>query len=112
MNAQIKRYVITAYSEFETLDVEALCSSDEQAKDKARRYGTLKYVEKNFPPVIFAHVVCEEVTGSREVGTWEYQVRNVKRSSFIWHAGPWSARPVAEDRSAIRRWADDLANGN
>lgn len=113
MDTRTSQYLITAYSEWETLEVEARCSNDEQATDKARRYGTLKHVEKNFPSVIFAHVVCEEEeAGAREVGTWEYQVRNVKKPGFIWHAGPWPARPVAGDRKAIQRWADNLANAS
>lgn len=111
MERPLKLYLITAYSEWETLDIEARCSTDEQAMDKARRYGTLQYIDKNFPGVIFSHVVCHEATGLREVGTWEYQVRNVRRPGFIWHEGLWPDRPTAEDRAAARHWADDLAGG-
>ena len=32
-----RRYLITAYSDWETLDVEAQCPDDEHAIDKARR---------------------------------------------------------------------------
>lgn len=112
MDAQTNKYRITAYSEWETLYVETECSTDEQAIDKARRYGTLKHVEKNFPPVIFAHIICDEMAGPREVGTWEYQVRNVKKAGFIWHGGTWPERPVAGDRNAIQLWADNLANAS
>lgn len=106
------RYLITAYSEWEVLDVEARCPDDEKAMEKARRYGSLKYVGKNYPAVIFAHVACEEDNILREVGTWEYQIRHVKKSGFIWHAGSWPDRPAAEDREAIRRWAANFANGS
>ncbi|WP_144037909.1 hypothetical protein [Sphingopyxis sp. KK2] len=112
MDASTRRYVITAYSEWEALDVEAMCATDEQAIDKARRYGALKYIDKNFPSVIFAHVVCEDETGTREVGTWEFQVRNVKRPGLLWHSGPWPCRPSAEDRSAIRSWAAGIAKAD
>jgi len=108
MDLSTRRYFITAYSEWETLDVEAQCSDDENAMDKALRYGSLKYVGRNFPPVIFAHVACDEPNGLREVGTWEYQVRHVKKTRFIWHDGSWVARPLPGDNLAIRRWAKDF----
>lgn len=110
MSEPSRRYLITAYSEWETLDVEAECPDDEHAVDKARRYGSLQHIGTNFPPVIFAHVVCDEPEGRRDVGTWEYRVRHTKRPGFLWHAGPWPDRPTAEDRPAIRRWAASFAD--
>lgn len=111
MDLPTRRYWITAYSEWETLDVEAQCPDDENAIDKALRYGSLKYVGKNYPAVIFAHVSCEEGDGMRDVGTWEYQIRHVKKSGFIWHAGHWAKRPMPEDRLSIRRFAEKFADG-
>jgi hypothetical protein len=110
MDLPTRRYFITAYSEWETLDVEAQCPDDDNAIDKARRYGTLKYVGKNFPPVIFAHVACHEPEGRRDVGTWEYRIRNLKKSGFLWHAGAWVMRPMPDDKLAIRRWAEGFSD--
>lgn len=109
MDLPNRRYFITAYSESETLDVEAQCPDDENAINKARRYGTLKYVGKNYPPVIFAHIACDGAEGVRDVGTWEYRIRNVKKAGFLWHAGPWAMRPMPDDKSSIRRWAESLS---
>jgi hypothetical protein len=78
MSELVHRYTITAYSEWETLDVEADCPDDEHAIDKARRYGSLHHIDKNFPAVIFAHVICNEERGPREVGTWEYRGTQVR----------------------------------
>lgn len=82
---------------------------DENAINKARRYGTLKYVGKNYPPVIFAHIACDGPEGVRDVGTWEYRIRNVKKAGFLWHAGPWAMRPMPDDKSSIRHWAESLS---
>ncbi|WP_150131176.1 hypothetical protein [Sphingobium yanoikuyae] len=111
MDMATRRYLITAYSEWEVLDVETQCPDDDNAMEKARRYGSLKYVGKNYPPVIFAHVACDEEETLRDVGTWEYQIRDVKKSGFIWHAGTWPDRPMAEDQAAIRQWSANFANG-
>ena len=43
MNDELKPYRITAYTEWEVLDVEAKCVGDEHAREKARRYGSLKH---------------------------------------------------------------------
>lgn len=112
MESPTRRYAITAYSEWETLDVESECPDDQNAVDKARRYGTLKYVGKNFPAVIFAHISCEQEDGVRDVGTWEYRIRHVRKPTLIWHAGSWSKRPMPEDRLAIRRFAEEFADGS
>ena len=111
MDAPTHRYLITAYSEWETLDVEAQCPSDENAIDKARRYGTLKYIDRNFPRVIFAHISSVEDDGVRDVGTWEYRTRSMK-PGVLWHAGTWAERPMPEDKPAIRRHAEAFAEGS
>jgi hypothetical protein len=107
-----RRYLITAYSEWEALNVEAECPDDQRAIDKARRYGSLRHVGTNLPSVIFAHIVADEPDGPREVGTWEYRLRHTTKPGFLWHAGPWSDRPKPDDRPAIRLWAADFANGS
>jgi hypothetical protein len=105
-----RRYTITAYTEWETLDVEAECPDDEHAVDKARRYGSLKYLGTNFPAVIFAHIACHEEEGLRDVGTWEYRLRHTKKTGFFWHEGHWPERPMPEDRLSLRRWPARFAN--
>ena len=112
MTAPFHRYLITAYSEWETFDIQAECPDDERAVDKARRYGSLQHVSTNFPSVIFAHVAADESDGPRDVGTWEYRVRHTKKSGFIWHPGKWPQRPMPEDRPAIRRWTVGFVGGS
>ena len=112
MTAPLHRYFITAYSEWETLNIEAECPDDEKAVDKARRYGSLQHISTNFPSVIFAHVVSDEPDGPRDVGTWEYRLKHTKKPGFIWHAGLWPQRPMPDDRMAIRRWAASFADGS
>jgi hypothetical protein len=112
MTEPIRRYFITAYSEWETLDIEAQCSDDEHAINKAQRYGSLQHIGTNFPPVIFAYVVCDEPKGPRDVGTWEYRVRHTKKIGFLWHPGSWADRPMPEDRPAIQRFAANFAEGS
>jgi hypothetical protein len=105
MEDQLRRYFITAYTEWETLDVEALCPEDERAIDKARRYASLKYLKLiASPTVIFGHVVCDERDGLRTVGTWEYRISKVPKSYVRWHRGDWRERPLPEDRAALRAW--------
>jgi hypothetical protein len=111
MTVVLRRYTIKAYSEWETLDVETECPDDQHAIDKARRYGSLQYFGLNFPPVIFAHVICNEDDGPREVGTWECRVRYQKPGHF-WHEGTWVKRPMPEDRPAIWRWKNNIPNGS
>ena len=103
MDDELRRYSITAYTERETLDVEASCPDDERAVDKARRYASLKYF-KGLPAVIFGHVVCEESDGPRIVGTWEYRLKGVRKSYVRWHSGEWDERPTPNDRAALREW--------
>lgn len=104
MNDRLKPYLITAYSEWEALDVEAACFDDEHAKAKGRRYGSLKHISTNFPAVVFSHVVAVEPNGQREVGTWEYRLKGTGKPGHVWHAGQWAARPDPTDREAIRHW--------
>jgi hypothetical protein len=112
MKAPLLRYAITAYSEWETLDVETDCPDDGYAINKARRYGSLQHISTNFPSVIFAHVASDEPDAPRDVGTWEYRLRHTKKPGFIWHPGTWLQRPMPEDRPAIRRWAAGFADGS
>lgn len=104
MDDHLRPYRITAYTEWDVLDIEAVCSDDEHAKDKARRYGSLKHVGTNFPSVIFSHVVAVEPTGQREVGTWEYRLKGKAKPGYTWHEGEWLARPAPSDKHAIREW--------
>jgi hypothetical protein len=107
MEDQLQVYRITAYTEWETLEVDAKCPDDEHAKDKARRYASLKHVGTNFPAVIFSHVVAVEPSGERDVGTWEYRLKGHGKPGFIWHEGSWEARPDPTDRLAIRHWLNE-----
>ena len=105
MDEETHLYLITAYSEWEVLDVEAQCHDDEQAVAKARRYGSLQHIKVNFPKVIFSHVVRIGNEGREEVGTWEYRLGGEKtRQGLFWHAGEWATRPDPDDRIAIRHW--------
>lgn len=111
MDAPTHRYLITAYSEWEILDVDAQCLNEENAIDKARRHGSLKYIGRNSPTVIFAHISAVEEDCVRDVGTWEYRLRGAAEPGLFWHAGTWPTRPMPEDRLAIRRHAEELAEG-
>lgn len=105
MDEVLHPYRITGYSEWEVLDVEALCRDDEHARSKARRYGSLRHVGRNFPAVIFSHVVRLTQAGARPVGTWEYRVRGDKAARGMrWHAGDWQERPNPGDKAALRSW--------
>jgi len=104
MNKDLRPYLITAYTEWDALEVEAACSDDQHAIDKARRYGSLRHLGTNFPAVIFSHVVAVEPEQTRDVGTWEYRLKGEGKPGYIWHAGVWPARPDPIDRQAIRNW--------
>lgn len=104
MTEDVRPYRITAYTEWETLEVDAACADDQHAVDKARRYATLKHVGTNFPAVIFGHVLAIADGGVRDVGTWEYRLKGSERPGYIWHAGNWSDRPAPDDKASIRRW--------
>lgn len=104
MNEQHQTYRITAYTEWEVLDVEAACLGDEHAKEKARRYGSLKHFGGDLPAVIVSHVVAVEPNGDRVVGTWEYRLKGEGKTGFVWHKGGWAARPDPTDKMALRNW--------
>lgn len=106
MDENLNSYLITAYTEWEALEVEAACRDDSHAIDKARRYGSLKHVGTNFPAVIFSHVVALEPNQPREVGTWEYRLKGEGKPGHIWHAGDWPQRPLPTDKPALRGWVD------
>ena len=106
MDEALHPYAITAYSEWEVLDVEALCRDDEHAMSKARRYGSLRHVGRNFPAVIFSHVVRMTEAGAVNVGTWEYRLKGGRHAiGYRWHGGDWRERPDPADKSALRNWA-------
>lgn len=105
--AELRPYRITAYTEWETMDVEALAAADEHAIAKARRYGSLQHVGRNFPALIITDVVCE-FEGSRLVGTWEYRVRG-RKPGLVWHSGEWRDRPDTSDRKALRQLGIELS---
>ena len=107
MYDHLHSYRITAYTEWEALSVNAELSGDQHAKDKARRYGSLKHVGTNFPGVIFSHVVAVEPNGDREVGTWEYRLKGKGKPGFIWHDGSWTAHPDPADGLALRDWCNE-----
>ena len=104
MSENLQPYLITAYTEWEALEVEAACRDDRHAIDKARRYGSLRHVGTNYPAVIFSHVVALEPNQARAVGTWEYRLKGEGKPGFIWHAGDWPARPDPVDKKAIGSW--------
>lgn len=104
MDEDLHPYLITAYTEWETLEIEAACRDDQHAIDKARRYGSLRHVGTNFPAVIFSHVVALEPCQTREVGTWEYRLNGEGKPGHVWHAGEWSSRPTPDKKQAIRHW--------
>ena len=106
MNEPLRRYLITAYTEWETLDVEARCPDDERAVAKARRYASLKYMTRNLPAAIFGHVVCDDSDELRVVGTWEYRLKGDPNSYLEWHPGFWQERPLPEDCAALRKWSE------
>lgn len=107
MDEALQPYRITAYSEWEVLDVEAKYRDDEHAISKARRYGSLRHINRNFPGVIFSHVERLMADGPQPVGTWEYQLRGDKEAQGLrWHAGAWSARPEPTDKAGLRKWID------
>jgi hypothetical protein len=104
MNEQRQTYRIKAYTEWEVFVVEAECLGDEHAKEKARRYGSLKHFGGDLPAVIFSHVVAVEPNGNREVGTWEYRLKPRGDHGFVWHEGSWAGRPAPPDKMALRNW--------
>lgn len=104
MDDELRQFRITAYTEWETLEVEAACRDDEHAVAKARRYGSLRHVGTNFPAVIFSHVIAVESNELRVVGTWEYRLKGEGKPGYLWHAGDWPARPKPDDRLALRGW--------
>ena len=107
MDGALHAYRITAYSEWEVLDVEAQCRDDDHAAAKARRYGSLRHINRNFPAIIFSHVERLTSDGAEPVGTWEYRLRGKKQAQGMrWHEGAWAARPDPADKAALRRWIE------
>ncbi len=108
MDETLHPYRITAYSEWEILNVEAQCRDDDHAAAKARRYGSLRHINRNLPSVIFSHVERLAPDGPQPVGTWEYRLRGNKEAiGMRWHQGAWGARPDATDKAALRRWLNE-----
>jgi hypothetical protein len=107
MVEELHPYLITAYSEWEVLDVEARCRDDEHAASKARRYGSLRHINRNFPAVIFSHIVRLGGEAPTPVGTWEHRLRGDKAEiGFRWHRGDWAERPDPEDKAVLRTWIE------